>query len=68
MFRKNYDSFINIKIQFRSIMKKTFLVLLIIAIAMIGIASAAVISQPIGGAAGYYDITSSPRWCSRYCG
>ena len=41
-------------------MKKTFLVLLIIAIAMIGIASAAVISQPIGGAAGYYDITSSP--------
>jgi len=41
-------------------MKKTFLALLIIAIAMIGIASAAVISQPIGGAAGYYDITSSP--------
>ena len=44
-------------------MKKTFLVMLIIAIAMIGIASAAndtVISQPIGGESGFYDITSSP--------
>jgi len=41
-------------------MKKTFLVLLLIAIAMIGIASAAVIQQPIGGDAGFYDITSSP--------
>jgi len=41
-------------------MKKLFLVVLIIAIAMIGITSAAVISQPIGGEQGYYDITSSP--------
>jgi hypothetical protein len=41
-------------------MKKTFLVLLIIAIAMIGIASAAVVMPPIGGDAGFYDITSSP--------
>jgi hypothetical protein len=44
-------------------MKKTFLVLFIIAIAMTGIVSAendTVISQPIGGEAGFYDITSSP--------
>jgi len=41
-------------------MKKTFLVLLLIAIAMIGIASAVVIQQPIGGDSGFYDITSSP--------
>ena len=41
-------------------MKKLFLVLLIIAFAMIGIASAAVAMQPIGGEEGYYDITSSP--------
>ena len=41
-------------------MKKLFLVVLIIAIAMIGITSAAVISQPIGGESGFYDITSSP--------
>jgi hypothetical protein len=41
-------------------MKKTFLVMFIIALAMIGIASAAVISQPIGGEQGYYDITSYP--------
>jgi len=40
-------------------MKKTFLVLFIIAIVMIGIASAAIM-QPIGGDAGFYDITSSP--------
>ena len=44
-------------------MKKTFLVLFIIAIALTGIVSAendTVISQPIGGDAGFYDITSSP--------
>jgi hypothetical protein len=41
-------------------MKKMFLVLLIIAIAMIGIVSAAVVMTPIGGDAGFYDITSSP--------
>ena len=41
IFQENSDSFINLKIQLRSIMKKMFLVLLIIAIAMIGIASAA---------------------------
>ena len=41
-------------------MKKMFLVMLIIAIAMIGIVTAAVIQQPIGGDQGYYDITSSP--------
>jgi len=41
-------------------MKKTFLVVLIIAIAMIGTVSAAVAIQPIGGDAGFYDITSSP--------
>jgi hypothetical protein len=40
-------------------MKKWFLVMLVLAIAMIGIGSAN-ISQPIGGAEGYYDITSSP--------
>ena len=34
--------------------------MLIIAIAMIGIASAAVIMPPIGGESGFYDITSSP--------
>ena len=37
-----------------------FLVMLIIAIAMIGITSAAVVMTPIGGDAGFYDITSSP--------
>jgi hypothetical protein len=41
-------------------MKKTFLVMLIIAGAMIGIVSAAVVMPPIGGDQGYYDITSSP--------
>ena len=41
-------------------MKTMFLVMLIIAIAMIGIASAAVVMTPIGGDAGFYDITSSP--------
>jgi hypothetical protein len=44
-------------------MKKTFLVLFVIAIAMTGIVSAendTAISQPIGGDAGFYDITSSP--------
>jgi hypothetical protein len=41
-------------------MKKWFLVVLIIAFAMIGIASAAVATQPIGGGEGYYDITSNP--------
>jgi hypothetical protein len=41
-------------------MKKTFLVVLIIAIAMIGTVSAAVAIQPIGGEEGYYDITSTP--------
>ena len=44
-------------------MKKTILFLLIIAIAVIGIVSAAddaSIMQPIGGAQGYYDITSTP--------
>ncbi len=40
-------------------MKKWFLVMLIVAIAMIGIVSAN-ISQPIGGGEGYYDVTSSP--------
>ncbi len=45
-------------------MKNTFLVLFIIAIAMIGIASAAVIMQPIGGEQGFYDITSSPSGAS----
>ena len=47
-------------------MKKTFLVMLIIAIAMIGIASAAVIMPPIGGEQGYYDITSMSKRCSCY--
>jgi hypothetical protein len=60
ILQEKSDSFINLKIQFRSIMKKTFLVLLLIAIAMIGIASAAVVMTPIGGEEGYYDITSSP--------
>jgi hypothetical protein len=63
IFQENSDSFINFKIEFRSIMKKTFLVLFIIAIAMTGIVSAqndTAISQPIGGDAGFYDITSSP--------
>ena len=44
-------------------MKKTFLVLFVIAIAMTWIVSAendTAISQPIGGDAGFYDITSSP--------
>jgi len=43
-------------------MKKTFLVLLIIALAMIGIVSANgdAITTPIAGEQGYYDITSSP--------
>ena len=41
-------------------MKTMFLVMLIIAIAMIGITSAAVVMTPIGGDAGFYDITSSP--------
>jgi len=41
-------------------MKKTFLVVLLIAIAMIGIASAAVVMPPMGGEQGYYDITSYP--------
>ena len=40
-------------------MKKWFLVMLVLAIAMIGMVSAN-ISQPIGGFEGYYDITSSP--------
>ena len=40
-------------------MKKMFLVLLIIAIAMIGIVSAAVSTLPVGES-GFYDITSSP--------
>jgi hypothetical protein len=40
-------------------MKKTFLVLLIIAIAMIGIVSANVSTLP-AGEQGFYDITSSP--------
>jgi hypothetical protein len=40
-------------------MKKMFLVLLIIAIAMIGITSAAVSTLP-AGEQGFYDITSSP--------
>jgi PEGA domain len=51
------------KRQLNAIMKKTFLVLFVIAIAMTGIVSAqndTVISQPIGGDAGFYDITSSP--------
>ena len=42
-------------------MKKWFIVVLIVAFAMIGIVSAAVVAtQPIGGGEGYYDITSSP--------
>ena len=40
-------------------MKKAFLVLLIIAIAMIGIVSANVSTLPVGES-GFYDITSSP--------
>jgi hypothetical protein len=64
IFQKNSDSFINLKIQFNAIMKKTFLVMLIIAIAMIGITSAAVVMPPIGGESGFYDITSSPSGAS----
>ena len=45
-------------------MKKTFLVVLIILIAIIGIASAAVTMQPVGGEQGYYDITSSPSYAA----
>ena len=42
-------------------MKKWLIVVLIVAFAMIGIVSAAVVAtQPIGGSEGYYDITSSP--------
>jgi hypothetical protein len=44
-------------------MKKNILVLIIIAIAMIGIVSAednASVMNPIGGAVGYYDISSTP--------
>ena len=41
-------------------MKMSFLVMLIIVIAMIGITSAAVVMPPIGGEQGYYDITSYP--------
>jgi len=43
-------------------MKKTFLVVLIIALAMIGIVSANgdTIQTPVAGEQGYYDITSSP--------
>ena len=46
-----------------STVKKTILIMLIIAIAVIGIVSAddnASIMQPIGGSEGYYDITSTP--------
>jgi hypothetical protein len=60
---KHNDSYINPKIQFRSIMKKAFLVVLFIAFAMIGIASAAVSTLP-AGELGYYDITSSPSGAS----
>jgi hypothetical protein len=59
-FKENSDSFINLQIQLRSIMRTKFLVMLIIAIAMIGITSAAVVMPPIGGDTGFYDITSSP--------
>jgi hypothetical protein len=41
-------------------MKKMFLVMLIVALAMTGIVSAAVVMPPIGGDTGFYDITSSP--------
>jgi len=43
-------------------MKKWFLVMCIIALAIIGVVSAQneSVMPPIGGAAGYYDITSSP--------
>ena len=51
--------FYNQKIQFTYIMKKWFLVMFIIAIAMIGIVSANVSTLPVG-ASGFYDITSSP--------
>ena len=44
-------------------MKKMFLVLLIIAIAMIGIVSAAISTIPVGES-GFYDITSSPSGAS----
>ena len=44
-------------------MKKMFLVLLIIAIAMIGIVSAAISTMPVGES-GFYDITSSPSGAS----
>ena len=41
------------------IMKKAFLVLLIIAIAMTGIVSANISTLPVGES-GFYDVTSSP--------
>ena len=60
-FLESFDSFIILKNQFRCTMKKWFIVVLIVAFAMIGIVSAAVVAtQPIGGSEGYYDITSSP--------
>jgi hypothetical protein len=59
-FLKHSDSFINQKSLFTCTMNKLFLVMVIIAIAMIGIVSAAVVMPPIGGEQGYYDITSSP--------
>jgi hypothetical protein len=54
-----FDSFIILKNQFSCTMKKLFIVLLIVAFAMIGFGSAN-ISQPIGGGEGYYDVSSSP--------
>ena len=45
-------------------MKKPFLVLFIIVIAMTGIVSAAAEEQLIGGSVGYYDITSTPAGAS----
>jgi len=56
---KRNDSFIIRKNPFRYIMKKTFLVLLIITFAMIGTVSAAVSTLP-AGETGFYDITSNP--------
>jgi len=54
--------FYNPKSQFNSTMKKWFLVMLLLTVAMIGIAGAAndSVALPIGGSEGYYDITSTP--------
>ena len=48
-FLESFDSFITLKNQFRCTMKKWFIVVLIVAFAMIGIVSADIFYQPIGG-------------------